>query len=147
MLPFLSKAVGGDGRVIAQDIEDDFLDKAREKASKEKLANVSFVKGTPTDPNLPEAGVDVILALDAYHHFDYPEPMLANLRKSLRDSGRLVIVDFYKRKDAMPNGRALEHIRLDQDDVVKEVEANGFRFVSAREHIVRSQYMAVFEKK
>jgi ubiquinone/menaquinone biosynthesis C-methylase UbiE len=147
MLPFLSKAVGSSGKVIAEDIETDFLEKAKEKARREKLANVSFVKGTDTDPKLPENGVDVVLALDAYHHFDYPERMLENIRKGLRPAGRLVIVDFYKRPEAMPGGRAMEHIRLDQDDVIKEVEANGFRFISVREHIVKSQYMATFEKK
>ena len=30
---------------------------------------------------LPKGRVDVALALDSYHHFDYPEKMLAGLRK------------------------------------------------------------------
>jgi hypothetical protein len=44
----------------------------------------------------------------------------------------------------MPNGRALEHIRLDAPDVIKEIEANGFRLVSRREHVKDSQYMLTF---
>ena len=42
---------------------------------------------------------------------------------------------------------AVQHIRLDQDDLVKEVEANGFRLVSKRDLVPKSQYIAVFEKK
>ena len=70
MLPFLSKAVGPSGQVLAEDIFDDFLKAATDKAQKEKLTNVSFIKGTETTPNLPEASIDVILALDSYHHYD-----------------------------------------------------------------------------
>jgi hypothetical protein len=58
-----------------------------------------------------------------------------------------VIVDFYKRPDAMPNGRAMEHIRLDEEDVITEVEANGFRLTSKKELIPKTQYLAVFVKK
>jgi ubiquinone/menaquinone biosynthesis C-methylase UbiE len=144
MLPFLSRAVGAQGRVLAEDIQDDFLALARTKAESEKLGNVSFIKGSEKDPNLPSRGVDVALALDSYHHYDYPQQMLAGLRKGLKPGGRLVIVEYYKRADAMPNGRALQHIRLDAPDVIKEVEANGFHLLTQREHLKASQYMLVF---
>jgi ubiquinone/menaquinone biosynthesis C-methylase UbiE len=146
MLPFLSKAVGPTGRVLAQDIQDDFLAQAKAKAEKEGLTNITYVKGTPADPMIPEGHVDVALTLDAYHHYDYPEKMLAGIRKALKPGGRLVIVDYYKRPNAMANGRAEQHIRLDSADVIKEVVANGFTFVSEREHIKDSQYMAIFTR-
>jgi len=41
----------------------------------------------------------------------------------------------------------VEHIRLDQDDLIKEVEANGFRLVSKRDLVPKSQYIVIFEKK
>jgi len=146
MLPFLSKRVGSDGHVVAEDIEDDFLKLARESADNQNLSNVTFVKGTVTDANLPEGGVDIELVLDAYHHFDYPEKMLASLHKALRPDGKLVIVEYYKRETAMPNGRALTHIRLDMPDVIKEVEANHFHLIEEKERIKNVQYMLVLEK-
>jgi ubiquinone/menaquinone biosynthesis C-methylase UbiE len=147
MLPFLCRAVGTNGRVLAEDIQDDFLAKARSKAESEKLGNVTFIKGTETDPALPPGAVDVALALDSYHHYDYPDKMLAGIAKGLKSGGRLVIVEYYKRPNAMPNGRAMEHIRLDEPDVIKEIEANGFRLLSQREHIKDSQYMLTFARK
>ena len=72
MLPFLSRRVGASGRVIAEDIYDDFLAAAKQRAENQNLHNVTFVKGTDTDCNLPEGQVDMVLALDVYHHFDYP---------------------------------------------------------------------------
>jgi ubiquinone/menaquinone biosynthesis C-methylase UbiE len=146
MLPFLSRRVGADGRVLAEDIEDDFLAMARQTADNQKLTNVTFIKGETADPKLPEGAVDIILVVDAYHHFDYPEKMLASIHKSLKPEGRLVIVEYYKRASAMPNGRALTHIRLDMPDVIKEIEANHFHLIEEKERIKNVQYMLVLEK-
>jgi len=146
MLPFLSKRVGPDGKVVAEDIFDDFLAAAKQKASAANLANVSFIKGTETDPNLPEGQVDMVLALDVYHHFNYPERMLAAIHKSLRDGGKLVVVEYYKRPAAMPEGRAMTHIRLDMPDAIKEIEANRFHLVEEKELSRDVQYMLILEK-
>ena len=146
MLPFLSRRVGADGHVIAEDIFDDFLASAKQRAENQKLQNVTFVKGTETDPKLPEAGVDIVLALDVYHHFDYPEKMLAAIHKSLKPGGKLVVVEYYKRQEAMPGGRALTHIRLDMADVIKEIEVNHFHLIAEQEHVPDSQYLLILRK-
>jgi ubiquinone/menaquinone biosynthesis C-methylase UbiE len=146
MLPFLSRRVGPAGRVFAEDIYDDFLAAAKQLAENQKLENVVAVKGTETDPKLPEGQMDMVLALDVYHHFNYPEKMLAAIHKSLRPDGKLVVVEYYKRESAMPNGRALTHIRLDMPDVIKEIEANHFHLIEEKEHIKNVQYMLILEK-
>ena len=146
MLPFLSRWVGPNGRVIAEDIFDDFLASAKQRVHNQKLENVTFVKGTETDPELPEGAVDIVLALDVYHHFDFPEKMLAAIHKALKPDGKLVVVEYYKRQEAMPNGRALTHIRLDMPDAIKEIEANHFHLIAEREHIPDSQYMLILRK-
>ncbi len=147
MLPYFSQAVGDDGQVIAEDISNDFLDKAKSRVELQRLKNVKFVLGTDRDPKLPADTLEAVLLLDVYHHFDYPEAMLEHIRDSLLTDGRLVIVDFYKRPEAMPGNRALEHIRLDMDDVIREVEQNGFKLSSKHEWIPKEVYMAVFVKK
>ena len=147
MLPFLSEAVGSGGKVFAEDIFDDFLAKARARAESKGLKNVTFIKGTEHTTNLPRNALNAVMILDAYHHFDYPAEMLASIAKGLKPGGRLAIVDFYKTPTAMPNGNAVQHIRLSYEDMVKEVEANGFRLVEKREQIPDSQYLAIFAKK
>ncbi len=146
MLPFLSHRVGPEGRVIAEDIYDDFLTTAKQAAETDKLENVTFVKGTETDPRLPPGKLDEVLVLDAYHHFNYPAQMLAGIHSALKPGGKLVVVDFYKTPQAMPNGRAMTHIRLNKPDVIREIEANHFRLVDEKEHIPGSQYMLIMEK-
>jgi len=141
MLPYLTKAVGTSGTVFAEDIQNDFLDIARKKAADEKLANVKFILGGETNPNLPPGVIDLELVLDSYHHFDYPGKMLAALSASLRAGGRLAIVEYYK------DTQAPSHIRLDRDAVIQEIEANAFRLASRNDHITAQQYLLIFEKK
>jgi len=147
MLPFLSKRVGDQGHVIAEDIFDDFLADAKQLAADQKLANVTFVKGDETDPKLPEDQVDMVLVFDVYHHFNYPEKMLAGIYKGLRTDGKLVVVEYYKRETAMPNGSALTHIRLDMPDLIKEIESNRFHLVEELERIKDVEYMLILEKR
>lgn len=140
MLPYLSRAVGSGGKVYGEDIAPDFLDRARAKVSTDKLTNVDLVLGNETDPKLPAAAIDMALVLDVYHHFDYPDKMLANISHSLKPGGHLVIVDFYK-KDRP------DHVRLERDDVVKEIESNGFHLLSKVDRTGNNQYMLTFEKR
>lgn len=150
MLPYLSHAVGDTGHVIGEDIQSDFLDQAKMKTRLSRLNNVQFVLGTDRDPKLPADSLEGVLVLDVYHHFDYPEAMLEHIRDSLLSDGKLVIVEYFKRPGAMNNpdpNFAVQHIRLDQDDLIKEVEASGFRLISKRDLVPKSQYIAVFEKK
>ena len=148
MLPHLSAAVGPEGKVLGEDIFDDFLAKARKASADAGLTNVTFVKGTEKSANLPAGGVDVILALDSYHHFNSPRDLLASFKAALKPNGRLAIVEYYKRQGAMGGGNgALTHIRLDDADLIKEVEASGFSLVEEHEHIPKSQYVALFRLK
>ena len=150
MIPYLSHAVGDNGQVIAEDIQSEFLDRAKMKTQLAHLTNVKFVAGTDLDPKLPADTLEGVLVLDVYHHFDYPEAMLSHIRDSLLSDGKLVIVEYFKRPGAIPGGdpnRAEEHIRLDQDDMIREVEANGFRLVLKRDLVPKSQHIDVFVKK
>jgi SAM-dependent methyltransferase len=111
---------------------------------------VQLVLGSDRDPKLPADSLEAVLVLDVYHHFDYPEAMLEHIHDSLLSDGKLVIVEYFKRPGAMPGGdpdRAVEHIRLDQDDLIGEVEMNGYRLVSKHDLAPKSQYIAIFEKK
>ena len=139
MLPFLSKAVDGSGKVIAEDIYQDFLDAAKENATKHGLTNVEFVLGTEKDPKIPAGSADLALIVDAYHHFNYPAEMLAGIHRGLKPGGRLVVVDYYKAGFRDP-----AHIRLDKVDVVREIASHGFRLLSNHDHIPGIQYRLEF---
>ncbi len=138
LLPFLSQAVGPAGRVIAEDIFDEFLAKERETVKAAGLANVTFVKGTERDPRLPAASLDVAVTVDSYHHFDYPADMLTGIRKSLRPAGRFVLIEYYKKVSG-------DHVRLEKEGVIQEIESNGFKLLETHDHVPNVQYWATFQ--
>jgi ubiquinone/menaquinone biosynthesis C-methylase UbiE len=142
MLPHLSKAVGPSGKVLAEDIQTDFLNQAKAKAASEKLSNISFILGSGTSSNLPAGAVDVELVLDVYHHFVETDKMLAGLAAGLKPNGRLVIVEYHKANSPTPG-----HIKLEWSEVEKQVQANGFKLLSKIDRITDRQYMLTFAKK
>ena len=143
MLPYLSAAVGANGRVIAVDIFEEFLAAAKRHAAEKNLDNVEFVLGTDTDPKIPTGEADLVLTLDVYHHFDYPEKTVGGLRRGLKEGGRFVVVDFYKDSyDGDP-----KHVRLEQAELIREVEGLGFRLVSKADHDPGKEYITIFAKQ
>jgi ubiquinone/menaquinone biosynthesis C-methylase UbiE len=145
MLPHLSEAVGPGGRVYAEDIFPDFLASAKKRGA--GLENVTYVLGNEKSAELPAGSQDVILVLDAYHHFDYPSEMISGLRRALKPDGRLVVVEYHKNEKSMANGRALKHIRLTRDEFVKEIESFGMKAVEVKEFTPDVQWIATFRRQ
>jgi predicted methyltransferase len=104
-----------------------------------------YVLGTDVSPQLPDASVDVAFICDAYHHFEFPERMMASLHKSLKLGGRVVVVDF-ARIPGKSSEWVLKHVRAGQDIVEKEIASCGFRKVDEVEGILSENYFLIFEK-
>ena len=148
LLPYILRQVGSNGTIFAVDIYPEFLDKVRERIAAEGWRNVHPVLGTERDPKLPANQLDGAILLDTYHHLDYPEATMQGVRRALKPGGRLFIIDYYRNR---PNPAASldavrRHIRLDRDDVVKEVEAQGFHLTKQFDHMP-FMYVLVFEKR
>jgi ubiquinone/menaquinone biosynthesis C-methylase UbiE len=142
MLPYLSKAVGASGKVIAEDIQPDFLEGAKAKIAENKLTNATTLLGMPEDPKLPAGAVDVALVLDVYHHIENPALVMQGVGRGLKKDGHLVIVEFHKDSSPQPG-----HIQRTIDDVTREVESGGFRLLSKTDRITDTQYLLTFAKK
>lgn len=125
-----SKAVGPAGKVYAEDIVPAFLEHIQAKANELGLDNVQTVLGTEKSIELPADSVDVVFVCDTYHHFEYPQEMLASIHRALRPGGQLVIVDF-KRVEGESREWVMNHVRAGQDVVTNEVTSADFEFVEA----------------
>ena len=147
LLPYLVSAVGAQGTVIGEDIFPDFLDKAQARIDDAGWRNVHLMLGTEDNPKLGISQLDMALLLDTYHHLNYPARMLQNVRRALKARGRLVIVEYYR---SHPHPGATEedlrsHIRLDRDDVVKEVSSQDFRLSKQFDHLPH-EYILIFSR-
>lgn len=139
-LPYLSKAVGKDGCVLALDPEPNMVIHIRERAEKENLDNVTPILVSFDDPRLPDGSADLVLIVDTFHHLDDRLNYLRRLRRALKPKGRVAIVDWFKRP--LPEGPAPEH-KLARDQVVQEMAAAGY-MLAEEPKILPYQYFLVF---
>lgn len=147
LLPLISNVVGPSGRVIAEDIQPDFVAQIQEKIKSNGWPNVTAVLGTAVDPRLPDDSLDAALLVDVYHHLDYPGEVIQRIRHAIKPGGRLIVADFY---NSRPHPRATpqvlkQHIRADRDQVIGEIATEGFRFVRQFDHLPH-EYVLVFER-
>lgn len=121
--PYLSRAVGPRGRVLARDIEPDMVRWLEARAKREGLANVEPALATGDDPKLPPHGVDRVLVVDTWHHIPAREAYARKLRDALRPGGRVFIVDFtMESKKGPPPAH-----RVPPEQVIRELGAAGLQ--------------------
>lgn len=119
--PHLARAVGGEGRVLALDVEPTMVAHMRERFAEAGLANVEARRVAPDDPGLARHGVDRILIVDTWHHIAHRERYAAKLRDGLRPGGSVLVVDF---TSDSPHGPP-EPMRLPAAAVAAELAAGG----------------------
>lgn len=123
----IAKLLGPRGRVLAVDIQPEMLFLMRERMELEGVNNITPILGSVADPYLPESTVDLVMLVDVYHEFGFPEEMLAAIRKSLKPDGRVVLVEFRAEDDDVPIKP--EH-KMTKKQVNRELIANGFKLDS-----------------
>jgi predicted methyltransferase len=129
------------GIVYAVDVEPAQLDRLNERTREQGLENVVPVLAPVDDPRLPSGRIDLLFVCDTYHHFGDRPRYLGKLRKCLRPGGRLVVIDYFKRK--LPVGPPPEH-KMEREEELAEIEAAGFRLVE-EPTFLEHQYFLVFE--
>ncbi len=122
----LAKLVGDRGKVIAVDIQREMLELLKDAAEQEKVANIETILGTVVDPKLPKESIDLVLLVDVYHEFSHPEQMLAAIRKSLKPTGRIALVEFRAEDPEVPI-KPLH--KMSKEQIMKEFPPNGFKLV------------------
>ena len=135
----LARRVGPNGLVYAEDIQTEMIESIERRVSREGLANVRIILGTPSDPKLPTA-LDAVLIVATYPEIEDPVTLLRNVAAALAPNGRVGIVDF-KLEGGGP-GPPLEE-RLEPDAVIADAERAGLRLL-AQEDFLRYQYLLVF---
>jgi len=124
----LATRVGPTGKVYAEDILDDRLEKIRTRASNEKLAQIEAIHGETDDPRLPSECCDVVLISNAYHEMREYDKMLQGVFRALKPGGLLAIID----APAKPGNRRESYYdrhRIPEKLVREDTARNGFRFL------------------
>ena len=139
----LARHAGDTGRVYAVDVSPDMIVHLNRRIRDLKLTNVVTILAPPDDPLLADASIDRFFICDTWHHIENHDRYLALMKKMLKPGGQVVMIDF--KKASTPVGPPME-MRIDRDDLVKEMAKNGFR-LEAEHTFLPYQYFTVFADK
>lgn len=118
----LAAAVGTSGKVYATDIQPGMIERLRATLAREGVRNVEAILSTATTTGLPDASMDLMILVDVYHEFAEPQKMIAELRRSLKPGGRLVLFEFRKEDPGVP---IREEHKMSVAEAKAELEADG----------------------
>jgi SAM-dependent methyltransferase len=93
---------GPSGHVYATDISEEVLPILRSVVARDRLSNVTVIKGANDSTNLPVGCCDAILTRNVYHYLTEPDAMIRSFAAALKPRGRLAIVDFPPRPNTTP---------------------------------------------
>lgn len=140
-----AQAVGPEGKVFAVDIAQKFLDHVAKTCEEAGLKNVQTILGKDDATGLAPDSVDLVFICDTYHHFEFPQKMLASIHRALKPGGRIVLIDF-RRVEGQSTDWVLNHVRAGQGVFEQEVTQAGFRKMAEPKDVLKENYLVIFEK-
>jgi len=130
------------GNLLAVDIQPEMLNIIRRRIDERGVDNITPIRGTVTDPQLPADSVDLAYMVDAYHEFSHPYEMMTALMEDLTPGGRVVLVE-YPREDPSIPIKTLH--KMTEAQAKKEMQAVGLEWVETKDMLPRQHFM-VFRK-
>lgn len=148
----LASEVGDRGGVVAVDLSQPMLDRARERAQRAGVADrIAFLRDDAQTASFEAGAFDVVFSRFGVMFFDDPVAAFANLRRALRPGGRLSFVCWQRREKnpwmMAPAAAAAQHVAFppppapdapgpfafgDAERVLGILEAAGFAGADAR---------------
>ena len=138
----LARRVGEAGRVYATEISPEMLRLVDARVSRERLPNVLLKLATATDAKLPARCCDLVLLVDVYHELASPPAVMAGIRRALKETGRLVLVE--SRGEDEKLAIKPEH-KMTLARLRTELEPLGFAFLDSLE-LLPDQRIVIFTR-
>lgn len=135
-----------EGKVIAVDVDADFVDYVKQNRDAWGTPNVEPRLAMYENALLPEGSVDLVFVSNTYAYIRDRDTYFTGIQHALRPGGKLVIIDF--RPDADLSG--VENApkpsqRVPRDAVIAQIEALGFA-LDHEETFLPHQYYLVFAR-
>jgi ubiquinone/menaquinone biosynthesis C-methylase UbiE len=119
-----ARIVGPAGRVVALDINPESVERLKENATIEGLANVTALAGSAETTIPCELCADIAFLGTVLHDFADPAAALRNIRATLKPRGRLANLDWEKKPTEFGPPVA---VRLDPAAAARLISDAGFR--------------------
>ena len=144
-------------KVIAADVDQEFLSYIQKRIEKDELKNIEIRKVPYDSPLLKDSEVDKIFIVNTYHHIENRSDYFAKAKKGLKENGELVkqkktenwftaakengelvIIDFFKSES--PVGPPIE-MKIAIDEVISELKKAGYTTFEVETNLLPYQYI------
>ena len=136
----MARRVGPYGRVLATELQPEMLRLLAENMKKAGIRNIDRILATPNDVKLPSNKVELALMVDVYHELQDPEGSMAQIRRSLTNDGRFVLVEYRAEDPSVP---IKPELKTTLRQIRYEIEPMGFRLREVFEFLPH-QHVEVF---
>jgi ubiquinone/menaquinone biosynthesis C-methylase UbiE len=138
------RIVGPGGMVYAMDITDEMLQQVEVGKKHNKLTNIETVKTAEYDLKLESGSVSFAFICNVLHEIEDLGPFIGEIKRILKDKGRLVVIEWEKQVLQRISGPPLEH-RLDKEKLMSRLMEYGFKRIDCQ-HIGDQYYSMIMEK-
>ena len=132
-------------KVIAADIDPEFL-QIIEKKQKELNIDQDELKTVRIDENklnIDAHSANIVFLVNAYHHISDRVNYFSSVNSTLKENGKIVIVDFYKK--TLPVGPPKNH-KISKEEVLKELKEAGYENIEINTELLEYQYIITAQK-
>ena len=113
---YVAKQFEGNGRFVGVDLANGMIERAKSNA--EGIANTEFYQARADDLPFEEGSFETVICSNSFHHYPDPVKALQEVRRVLRQNGRIHILDvtaddlFIRWIDSSVRTREKEHVRF-----------------------------------
>ena len=135
-------AVGPGGSATGFDVEPGMVRYMKNDARKRDLKNYHAYLISASSPAIGKDRFDMIFMCNTYHHITGRPAYLQKIDPSLKQGGRIVIIDYRKNSKFGPPA----HYKLEEKTVIREFNSAGYT-LSRSHDFLPNQYMLEFVRK
>ncbi len=114
-------------KVVGIDQSASALEKARERAAREKLKNLSFLREDLHRLSLPDDGKDLVVLSQSLHHVTSPQGVLAEAARILKPGGRVILLELCPHDEEWVRERlGHQHLGFEPEALQQDLAKAGF---------------------
>lgn len=122
-------------KVTAIDANNEVLEKARERAEREGVRHVHFIREDLHALSLPSSKHDLVVISQSLHHVEDPKTVLAEAARILKPNGRIVLLELMPHEEKWVRERlGHRHLGFEPESLRGQLEEVGFESVQLTTH-------------
>ncbi|MCW4015524.1 MAG: class I SAM-dependent methyltransferase [Candidatus Bathyarchaeota archaeon] len=136
LIPYLIKAVGPNGSVIAIDYSEKMVQQCKAKYS--HIKNLTIKVGNIQEDTFPAQTFDVVTCFGVFPHLENKQKVLQNINSTLKPSGKLIIAHALSSEELKVHHKTVSHhvahaMLPKNAEMTKLLEQAGFSTISIKD--------------